>query len=157
MSSVPIFGEFDRDRDSWDMRVGFDLVQISHIAASLKQFGDRFAQRIFTVDELHYASLGEGMYAQRLAARFAAKEATIKALQLSHSGIGWRDIEIKKLQSGACEVALHDKVARLAKNMGLSKIRVSLSHEGDYAGAMVTAILQSSDSTNVQDPSHEHF
>ena len=157
MSSIPNLGEFDRDRDSWDLRVGFDLVQISQIEASLEQFGDRFSQRIFTADELHYAFLGEGLHAQRLAARFAAKEATIKALQLSHFGIGWRDIEIKKSQTGACEVALHDKVARLAKNMGVSKIRVSLSHEGDYAGAMVTAFLKSSDSIDAQDPFHEHF
>ena len=156
MSSIPNPGEFDRDRDSWDLRVGFDLVQISQIEASLEQFGDRFSQRIFTAEELHYAYLGDGLHAQRLAARFAAKEATIKALQLSQSGIGWRDIEIKKLQTGACEVALHDKVARLAKNMGVSKIRVSLSHEGDYAGAMVTAFLKSSDSIDSRGRSDEH-
>lgn len=131
------------------LRVGFDLVQISRIAGSIEQFGNRFTHRLFTQGERDYAHSGEGLYAERLAARFAAKEATIKALRLSEAGIGWREIEVCKLQDGGCAVALHGRTAELAKGMGLDQIALSLSHDGDYAGAVVTALCRSSDPTSL--------
>ncbi|MGH8821506.1 MAG: holo-ACP synthase [Rhodoferax sp.] len=119
-------------------RLGYDLVQISRIEESIKHFGDSFKQRFFTTGELNYAHLGEGLCAQRLAARFAAKEAVIKALRLSDAGVGWREIEVRKLQDGDCEIALHGRVAQLASAMGVAHVQVSMSHDGDYAGAMVS-------------------
>ena len=118
-------------------RLGFDLTQISAIEQSLRVFGQRFAQRLFTQHELAYAESGDGVRAQRLAARFAAKEAVIKALGLSEAGVNWRDIEVIKLRSGACEISLHGRVARLAAAIGTGPISLCLSHEGDYATAVV--------------------
>lgn len=117
--------------------MGFDLVKISELANSIHHFGDVFKRKLFTKGELNYAHSGIGLCEERLATRFAAKEAVIKALQFSEAGIGWREIEVLRLQDGNCEVALHGRVAKLAKSMGVSKISLSLSHEGDYAGAVV--------------------
>lgn len=121
--------------------LGFDLAQVSAIDESLRVFGRRFAQRLFTPHELEYADSGHGVRAQRLAARFAAKEAVIKALGLSEAGVNWRDIEVVKLGGGDCAISLHGRVAELAAAMGAGVLSLSLSHEGDYAGAVVIASL----------------
>lgn len=125
------------------VRLGFDLVQVSQVAESLERFGAAFEQRLFTRGELAYAQSGDGVSAERLAARFAAKEAVIKALQLGDAGIGWRDIEVRKREDGDCELQLHGRVAALAAGMGVDRILLSLSHDGDYAGAIVTAFPRS--------------
>jgi holo-[acyl-carrier protein] synthase len=123
-------------------RLGFDLAQVSAIARSLELFGERFRRRLFTERELEYADSGSGMRAERLAARFAAKEAVIKALGLAESGIGWRDIEVVKRPTGECAVALHGRVAELAAALGAREVLLSMSHDGDYAGAVVTVSLE---------------
>ena len=120
--------------------VGFDLVQISQIEGSLRAFGEAFKKRLFTQDELSYASCDEGQCAQRLAARFAVKEAVIKALQLSEVGVDWRDIEVIKQPDGDCHLQLHGDVAGLALSMGAMQWLLSMSHDGDYAGAVVMAL-----------------
>ena len=125
------------------VRLGFDLVQVSQVAHSIECFGAAFRERLFTPGELAYAQSGSGVSAERLAARFAAKEAVIKTLQLSDAGIGWRDIEVVKREDGACELQLHGRVAALAAQMGVDRLLLSLSHDGDYAGAMVTAFAHS--------------
>ncbi len=128
------------------IRVGFDLVQISRIAQSVHQIGDRFKQRLFTANELEYAHRSEGLCFERLAARFAAKEATIKALSLGEQGIGWREIEVCKSDDGSCHIALHGRVAELASPMGITQMALSLSHDGDYAGAIVTVLCHTPES-----------
>jgi holo-[acyl-carrier protein] synthase len=125
------------------MRLGFDLVQVSQVAHSIEQFGAAFEGRLFTRDELAYAHAGAGVAAERLAARFAAKEAVIKALQLSNAGVGWRDIEVRKLDDGDCSVRLHGRAAAIARSRGVREILLSLSHDGDYAGAVATVFLRS--------------
>src|SRR5881392_2235843 len=83
-------------------RLGIDIVQSSRIAESLAHFGDRFARRIFTAEELADATEAGSLSSDRLAARFAAKEAALKAFDLCESGIGWRDIEVRVLPGGGC-------------------------------------------------------
>jgi holo-[acyl-carrier protein] synthase len=122
------------------LRVGIDVVQISRIAQSLERFGDRFMQRLFTPREIAYAQQGTGLAAERLAARFAAKEAALKAFDLGNEGVDWRDIEVRKLAGGACRLELHGKAAALAAERGAGEIALSLSHDGDYATAVVTAV-----------------
>lgn len=124
------------------IRLGFDLVQISRIIDSITCFGDGFKNRLFTADELAYADQGQGLLPERLAARFAAKEAVIKALRWSDVGIGWKDIEVRKLPDGDCELALHGRAAELAKGMGMTSMALSLSHDGDYAGAVVAVAFE---------------
>jgi holo-[acyl-carrier protein] synthase len=120
---------------------GFDIVQISRISASVNCFGKAFTQRLYTLRELTQVTHDHVLNFDSLAARFAAKEAVIKALALSEAGISWRDIEVVKLPDGHCELQLHGRVASEAAQAGCSYWQLSLSHEGDYAGAVVMALL----------------
>jgi holo-[acyl-carrier protein] synthase len=122
------------------LRVGIDLVQISAIAKSIEAFGDHFMRRIFSDDEVAYAKGAPALTAERLAARFAAKEAAMKVFGLSEAGIGWRDIEVRRDADGACSLKLHRKAADIAASLGCARIAVSLSHDGDYATAVVAAL-----------------
>lgn len=126
------------------LRVGFDLVEVSRIRESLDSFGERFLTRLFSEEEIAYAMQADALSAQRLAARFAAKEATIKAFSLSEVGVGWRDIEVRKQADGGCHLVLYGKAASRAAQWGVSGIALSLSHEGDYAGAVVAVICNAS-------------
>lgn len=130
------------------VRLGFDLARISGIAESIRHFGRRFTDRFFTARELEYAVSGSGQCAERLAARFAAKEAVIKALRLSEAGIGFRDIEVVRRADGSCTIALHGAAKRIADRMGVQRILVSLSHDGDCAGAVVHALLAQPETLN---------
>jgi holo-[acyl-carrier protein] synthase len=119
------------------LRVGIDLVQVSRVAESLALFGDRFMRRIFSEAEISYAMSAPAQTAERLAARFAAKEAVIKALRIVDRGVAWRDIEVCRTGSGACEIALRGETGEVAASQGAGALAVSLSHEGDYAAAIV--------------------
>ena len=133
--------EKDYVSTSMTATLGFDLVQISAIDESIRQFGDAFKNRLFTAGELAYAHSGTGLCSERLASRFAAKEAVIKALNFSDSGIGWRDIEVLKNQDGDCFIDLHGRATELAVALGMHTLKISLSHDGDYAGAVVIALF----------------
>jgi holo-[acyl-carrier protein] synthase len=119
--------------------VGVDLVQLSRIADSLARFGDRFLRRVFTAGEIAYATAAPAATVERLAARFAAKEAAFKAIGLHEVGACWRQIEVQREDSGACRLILHGDARRTAEHQGVSDLAVSLSHEGDYATAIVLA------------------
>ena len=127
--------------DKQPLCTGFDIVQISRISASVDCFGKAFTHRLYTLRELTQVSHDHGLNLDSLAARFAAKEAVIKALALSEAGISWRDIEVIKQADGGCELQLHGRVAARAQQTGCSHWQLSLSHEGDYAGAVVMALL----------------
>jgi holo-[acyl-carrier protein] synthase len=119
-------------------RVGIDIVQVSRIDESLREFGERFARRLFTERELADAATAPSQRTERLAARFAAKEATLKAFDLCESGIDWRDMEVRRRADGSCALHLHGKAATLAATHN-DDIALSLSHDGDYAVAIVAA------------------
>jgi holo-[acyl-carrier protein] synthase len=122
------------------MRMGFDLVQVSQVEESISTFGDAYKRRIYTEGELRYADEGNGVCAERLAARFAAKEALIKALQPGDEGIDPREIEVVRSGEGACHLALHGRIAALAERQGVTRILLSMSHDGGYAGAVVNLL-----------------
>jgi len=119
------------------MHVGFDMVLVNHIQASVAAFGERFLRKIYTPQELDYCGHGAALKLERLASRFAAKEAVIKALRLAEAGVRWSDIEVVKLRDGACAIACHGRVAEVVRDLGVQEISVSMSHEADYAGACV--------------------
>ncbi len=126
------------------MRVGIDLVQVSGIESSLATFGERFLRRVFTAREVSDADAAAPprFTARHLAARFAAKEATMKALDLGEHGVGWRDIEVTRAPSGMHALELHGAAlealrAHEAEHGGQSRLRLSLSQDGDYAAAIV--------------------
>jgi holo-[acyl-carrier protein] synthase len=133
--------------------VGIDLVMVSRVEASLSRFGERFLRRIFTDREIAYATAAPGMTAERLAARFAAKEAALKAIGLdtAHAGIGWREIEVLREDSGKCRLILHGAARAAADDAGVAELSVSLTHEGDYSAAVVLAIAQNRDRQQVKE------
>lgn len=135
------------------IQVGLDMVQISRIQSSIEKFGVRFMQRVFTTHELDYACASPACQAERLAARFAAKEATLKALSMADCGIGWRDMEVCRQPDGRCDLQLHAKAAEHASRLGVTQLALSLSHDGDYACAIVVAITRA---TPVSINSHPH-
>lgn len=124
---------------SGGLRVGIDVVSVARIAESLERFGRRFLQRIYTADEIAYATAAPALTAERLAARFAAKEAGLKALQLADTGVSWTDLEVRRAETGECELWLHGAALAAARTNGIENIALSMSHEGDYATAVVMA------------------
>lgn len=125
-----------------ELKVGVDLVLISRIQTSLDQFGERFGKRIFTPAEWSYAQSAPLLMTERLAARFAAKEATLKALGLAGQGVAWVEMELVRQADGQCHLQLHGKAKRLAERNGIVQSAVSISHDGDYAVALVAAIAR---------------
>ncbi len=122
------------------MRVGLDLVDVRRMRESIDRFGDRLMQRLFSDQEIAYAKAHDARTAEHLAARFAAKEAAVKAFSLSEVGAGWRDIEVRRHDDGACSLELRGRAAQAVQRLGVTHIALSLSHDGDYAGAVVTAL-----------------
>jgi holo-[acyl-carrier protein] synthase len=119
--------------------VGLDLVLVGAIAASVERFGRRFLDRIYTEGELRYCLLDAGPSAMRLAARFAAKEAVRKVLCVDDEAVTWRSIEVLRSARGSCAIALHDEARALALESGLVGFSLSMTHEAEYASAVVVA------------------
>jgi holo-[acyl-carrier protein] synthase len=119
---------------------GIDIVETSRIRDSLEKFGDRFLSRCFLSDEIAYC---RSMKFPELhfAARFAAKEAISKAFGTGiGKQLGWRDMEIRKHDSGEPYVRLHGKGAELAQTRRVAEVLVSLSHCQEYAAANAVLI-----------------
>lgn len=116
-----------------DISVGVDLIEIDRISAAFARFGTRFLQRVYTEQEASYC---RGR-APQLAARFAAKEAVMKALGTGTRGIGWKDIEVTRKPTGEPEIALHGRAMVRARKLGIDRLAISLSHSKNYAVASV--------------------
>ena len=123
------------------MRVGIDLVLVPDVERSLAAHSERYLQRVYTPGEIAASAAEDGaVVPSRLAARFAAKEAVVKALR-PPDGVSYQDIEVVRGSDGAPEMALSGSVARWARQCGLESSSVSLTHEGDYASAVYLAML----------------
>ena len=114
---------------------GVDIIEIDRIRSTLERWGDRFLLRIYTEDERAYC---RGRPPQ-LAARFAAKEAAMKALGTGRQGVGWKEVEVHREPSGAPAIRLHGRAAERAAVLGLTGFAVSMSHSRQYAVAFVIA------------------
>ena len=112
---------------------GVDIIEIPRVERVYKRYGDRFLRRIYTDREAAYC---RGR-APQLASRFAAKEATMKALGTGVRGIRWRDIEIVRGRGQAPSIELHGTARARADLLGLTDIALSLSHSRDFAVASV--------------------
>jgi holo-[acyl-carrier protein] synthase len=117
------------------VHVGIDLVAVEQIQDSLARHGDRFLERVFTPAE-RVASAGR---ASGLAARFAAKEATMKALGRADEGVGWRSIEVVGAGDGHFALRLSGGAAALAAERGVTKLSLSLIGRRRHAAAVVLA------------------
>lgn len=120
---------------------GIDLVDIARIERMLADHGDRFLQRVFTPLEQQYAQAGGMRGAERLAARFAAKEAVLKALGTGlRSGMSWTEIEVGILPSGAPTLVTTGCVDAVARERTIASWLISLSHSGGFAVASVIGV-----------------
>jgi holo-[acyl-carrier protein] synthase len=120
--------------------IGIDLVRVRRIRAAAERWRERFLNRVFTPSERAYAFDCARPY-PRLAARFAAKEAVFKALATGWSdGVRWTDVEVAHTATGAPTVQVHGRLQRLLRQRGVSEIRLSLSHDGDYSLAQVILV-----------------
>lgn len=117
-----------------DIRIGCDVTAVAEIVDSLDRFGDRFVNRVFTADEV-VACAGPDR-SRRLAARFAAKEAVVKALELGDVPTPPHEIEVIGA-GGAPRLQLHGSIADHARRAGWDAPRLSLSHTDCHAMAMV--------------------
>ena len=117
--------------------IGVDIVDIARIQALLDRYGDRFLRRVYTEAETAYAMRGANK-AERLAGRFAVKEALMKALGTGKSqGILWKDVETVRGRSGKPAVHLHGQAVKWAKLRGGGAVHVSITHDGGKAVAFV--------------------
>ena len=123
------------------VRVGIDLCSVREVAESIERFGDRYLRRVYTEHELEYCGQDPARSAERFAARFAAKEATVKVLRPRDSWPDWRSIEVRRDPGGWCELSLTGTAARLARDADIGSLALSLSHDGGMANAVVVATL----------------
>lgn len=116
---------------------GVDIVDISRFERLLEEGNVRLFERLFTSHEVEYCA-GKAHSAQHYALRFAAKEAFLKACGLGlREGLTWHDVEVVNDTLGKPELRLHGKAQQIFTDMDLSKTFVSLSHDGNFAVAMV--------------------
>lgn len=116
---------------------GIDIAEVPRIRATLARFGDRFLQRIFTAGEIRYCD-SKANRVERYAARFAAKEAAMKALGTGWSrGVRWRDCEVVRMPGGRPTMTFHGRAAEVAAKLGVKNTALSLSHTAEQAIAQV--------------------
>ncbi len=116
---------------------GIDIAEVPRIAQSIERFGDRFLQRIFTAGEQRYCD-SKANRVERYAARFAAKEAAMKALGTGwNHGVRWVDCEVTRLPGGRPTISFHGKAGEFAKKMGVKNAALSLTHTKEQAMAQV--------------------
>jgi holo-[acyl-carrier protein] synthase len=117
--------------------LGLDVTEIDRISAVLARHGDRFLARVFTSGEVAYCQRHRDP-APSLAARFATKEAAMKALGTGAArGVGWRDIEVVRHSGEAPQLRLHGGAARRFEQMGGRSSLMTITHAGNLAVAQV--------------------
>jgi holo-[acyl-carrier protein] synthase len=122
------------------LRLGVDITEVSRIEQMLASHGQRFLARVFTARELLDAGEGKGK-CMHLAARFAAKEAAMKALGTGlASGITWHDVETIRTPTGAPKLLLHSRAAEVSGDLGVHGWTLSLTHTKSVAVAVVIGL-----------------
>ena len=121
--------------------VGVDLAEVHRIRSSFERFGERFRDRIYTPLEIAYCESKANKY-ERYAARFAAKEAGMKAIGTGmRKGVRWLDFEVANLPTGKPTLRFHGVAAEFAERLGVTNVALSLTHTSDTSLAHV--ILES--------------
>ncbi len=118
--------------------IGVDIIEINRVRDAIDRWGDHFLQRIYTGSEIELC----GGRAYSLAARFAGKEAAVKALHTAGQSIGWREVEILSEISGKPVIHLHGQAQKRARELGLAGLEISLSHSRENAVAFVIGIKE---------------
>jgi holo-[acyl-carrier protein] synthase len=116
---------------------GVDLAEVARIRASIERFGSRFTQRIYTSAEIAYVERKANRF-ERYAARFAAKEAGMKAIGTGWKrGVTWHDFEVANLPSGKPTLKLHGVAAQIAERLKVRQVSLSLTHTAELGMAHV--------------------
>jgi holo-[acyl-carrier protein] synthase len=116
---------------------GVDLAEVHRIRASVERFGERFVRRIYTPSEIAYVERKANRY-ERYAARFAAKEAGMKAIGTGWKrGVTWQDFEVANLPSGKPTLRLHGVAAQIADRLGVRHVSLSMTHTSELGMAHV--------------------
>ncbi|MGA2414208.1 MAG: holo-[acyl-carrier-protein] synthase [Candidatus Sulfotelmatobacter sp.] len=116
---------------------GIDIAEVPRIRQSIARFGERFLQRIYTPSEIRYCD-SKANRLERYAARFAAKEAAMKALGTGWSrGVRWRDCEVARQPGGRPTIIFHGKASEIAAKLGVKHASLSISHTAEQAIAQV--------------------
>ncbi|MBV9436602.1 MAG: holo-ACP synthase [Acidobacteria bacterium] len=116
---------------------GIDICEVARIEQSIARFGEQFLRRVFTEQEIRYCQSKKNSV-ERYAARFAAKEAAMKALGTGWAhGVVWKSVEVGREPRGRPTLLLHGKAAELAKEMGVTRVSLSLTHTETSAMAFV--------------------
>ena len=116
---------------------GIDIAEVERIEQTIARFGGRFKERVFTADEIRYCE-SKANKAERYAARFAAKEAGMKAIGTGWSrGVRWQDIEVRRLPGGRPTVVFHGKAGEIFAKLGGVRAHLSITHTKESAMAYV--------------------
>lgn len=116
---------------------GVDLAEVPRIKASVERFGARFTERVYTPAEIAYVERKANRF-ERYAARFAAKEAGMKAIGTGWShGVRWQDFEVANLPSGKPTLVFHGVAARVAEKLGVRNVSLSITHTAELGMAHV--------------------
>src|SRR5271156_2147642 len=116
---------------------GIDLAEVPRIRASFERFGERFKTRVFTPLEIAYVERKANRF-ERYAARFAAKEAGMKAIGTGwRHGVRWLDFEVTNLRSGKPTLRFHGVAARIAEKLGVRNVSLSITHTAELGMAHV--------------------
>ena len=116
---------------------GVDIAEVPRIRESIERFGERFLRRIYTEGEIQYCEARATRF-ESYAARFAAKEAGMKALGTGwNHGVRWRDIEVVRPRGQRPTIQFHGQAAAIAEKLGTKNIALSLTHTSDEALAHV--------------------
>jgi holo-[acyl-carrier protein] synthase len=117
--------------------IGIDIIEVRRVREVLQRT-PRFCERVFTQKERDYCDSRGAVAAQHYAARFAAKEAALKALGTGWSGgVAWQDVEISSMESGAPVLEFHGLVRQLYEQSGATAVHLSISHTTEHAIAQV--------------------
>lgn len=117
--------------------MGVDLAEVSRIRDAIARHGRRFVERIYTPGEIAYVERKANRY-ERYAGRFAAKEAGMKAIGTGwRRGVRWRDFEVTNLPSGRPTLRLHGEAARIADQIGVKAISLTITHTAELGMAHV--------------------
>src|SRR5438309_12101715 len=119
---------------------GIDIADVHRVAEAMERFGNRFLHRVFTEGEIRYCQ-SKANRVERFAARFAAKEAGMKALGTGwNHGVRWRDLEVRRQPGGRPTLMFHGKASAFATELGVHHVALSLTHQA--ADAIAQVILE---------------
>ena len=117
--------------------IGIDLVKVIRVKEALERWGERFHNRVFTPGEVRYCMQKKNP-SPNFAARFAAKEAFVKALGIGiRRGVHWKDVEVQRGPLGRPVLKLNGRAVEICQKERIEGLFLSLTHDGDYSGAIV--------------------